>query len=158
MCQDHRRFPYVVPTACSSRGGGMFLRAASVTALMLGLSLGASGPVMAQLLPPLPPLGTAPPPMRPLPPPAVDNDDDLPPYDPPPGYRRPAPGGAYGQPQRTYESEALPPPGVYAAPGREPAYQPPQGQYGPPPQGQYAPPQGQYAAPGREPAYQPPPQ
>ena len=90
--------------------------------------------------------------MRPLPP-AVENDDDLPPYDPPPGYRRPAPG--YGQPQRSYESEALPPPGPYAAPGREPTYAPPPpGQYGPPPQGQYG------AAPGYppgQPAYDPPP-
>ena len=91
--------------------------------------------------------------MRPLPPAAVDQDDDLPPYDPPPGYRRAPPAGAYGQPQRTYESEALPPPGLIARlpQGREPVYQgrePPRavsrrsaimvrtaapGQYGPPP-------------------------
>src|SRR5690242_19228201 len=98
----------------------MFQRAVAVTALMIGI-MGAPGGALAQLLP-LPPLGTAPPPMRPLPPP-VDNDADLPPYDPPPGYRAPA-QGPYGQP-RTYESEALPPPGPYAAPGREPTYAPP---------------------------------
>jgi lipoprotein-anchoring transpeptidase ErfK/SrfK len=153
----------------------MFLRAAAVTALMAGLSgglLGAPGVAQAQLLPPLLPPLLAPPPQ---PPAAVDNDD-LPPYDPPPGYRRQAPSGAYGQPQRSYETESLPPPGPYgAAPGREPVYspppgQPPQGQYGAapgqPPQGQYgaAPgqlPQGQYgAAPGYpqgQPAYDPPP-
>ena len=61
-----------------------------------------------------------------------------------PTIRRPAiaarRAGTYGQPQRSYESEALPPPGPYAAPGREPAYRTARepGQYGPPPgQGQY---------------------
>jgi lipoprotein-anchoring transpeptidase ErfK/SrfK len=140
----------------------MFLRAAAVTALMVGLSGGlvaSSGTALAQFLPPLPPLLA--PPQRPLPPSAVDNDTDLPPYDPPPGYR--APAGPSGQPPRSYESEALPPPGPYgAAPGypqgREPAYSsPPPGQYGAPPQ------QGQQqygAAPGYppgQPAYDPPP-
>jgi lipoprotein-anchoring transpeptidase ErfK/SrfK len=98
-----------------------------------------------------------PPPFRaPLPPAAIDNDDDLPPYDPRPGYRGAPQGGTYAQPPRTYEPEALPPPGPYgAAPGgavpnypqgREPAYGPPPGQP------QYG------AAPGyREPAYGPPP-
>ena len=134
----------------------MFLRAAAVTALVVGLSGGLAAlpsTALAQFLPPLPPLGASPPLMRPLPPAAIDNDDDLPPYDPPPGYRRAAPG--YGQPQRSYELEALPPPGPYAAPGREPTYAPPPpGQYGPPPQGQYG------AAPGYppgQPAYDPPP-
>ena len=119
----------------------MFQRAVAITALMIGI-MGAPGGALAQFLPPLPPLGTAPRPMPPMPP--VDNDADLPPYDPPPGYRAPA-QSPYGQP-RTYESEALPPPGPYAAPGREPAYPPPQGQYG--------------AAPGYppgQPAYDPPP-
>jgi lipoprotein-anchoring transpeptidase ErfK/SrfK len=158
----------------------MFLRAAALTALTIGL-VGAPGVASAQFLPG-PPM-SAPPPMRPLPPVAVDQDD-LPPYDPPPGYRRGPPAGAYGQPQQTYESEALPPPG--AAPGypqrREQVYAPPPGQsnspppgYGaPPPQQQYgspAPGQGQYqqapqgqygAAPGYpagrgEAAYDPPP-
>jgi lipoprotein-anchoring transpeptidase ErfK/SrfK len=151
----------------------MFLRAIPVTALMVGLSVGLLGSpsaALAQLLPPLPPLFAPP---RPLPPAAVDNDDNLPPYDPPPGYRRPLPGGPPGQPQRSYESEALPPPGPYgAAPGREPTYAPPpgQGQYGAAPgyppgrEPAYGPPpgQGQYGAapgypPGREPAYDPPP-
>ena len=138
----------------------MFLRAAAVTAFMVGLSvslLGLPGTALAQFLPS--PADLLPPPFRPLPPAAVDNDNDLPPYDPPPGYRRPLPGGPAGQPQRSYESEALPPPGQYgAAPGypqgREPAYSPPPGQYGPPPQGQYG------AAPGYppgQPAYDPPP-
>src|SRR5262245_5116158 len=142
----------------------MFQRAFAVTALMIGF-MGAPGGAFAQLLPPLPPLGTAPPPMGTLPPPGADSDDDLPPYDPPPGYRRPAPvpNSAYGPPPRTYESEALPPPGQYspppqgqyATPGREPVYSPPPpGQYNPPPQGQYG------AAPGYppgQPAYDPPP-
>ena len=69
----------------------MFLRAAAVTALVVGLSGGLAAlpsTALAQFLPPLPPLGASPPLMRPLPPAAVDNDDDLPPYDPPPGYRR----------------------------------------------------------------------
>src|SRR5262245_28296559 len=106
----------------------MFQRAVAVSALMIGF-MGAPGGALAQM-PPLPPLGTAPPLMRPLPPAAIDNDDDLPPYDPP-GYRRSAPSGPYGQPPRSYESEALPPPGTYAVPGREPLYSPPpQGQYG----------------------------
>jgi lipoprotein-anchoring transpeptidase ErfK/SrfK len=127
----------------------MFLRTAAAIALVMGLA-GSSGEALAQFYPGPP--GVAPPPMplmRPLPPAAIDNDDDLPPYDPPPGYRR-APPAPYGQPQRSYESEALPPPGPYgAAPGREPIYSPPPGQ------GQYG------AAPGypagREPAYGPPP-
>ena len=144
----------------------MFLRAAALTALTIGL-VGAPGVASAQFLPG-PPM-SAPPPMRPLPPAAVDQDDDLPPYDPPPGYRRAPQAGAYGQPQRTYDSEALPPPGVSPGyqqgreqvyqgrepvyqgrepvyQGREPVYQgrdqvyappPPGGQYGAPPQQQY---------------------
>jgi lipoprotein-anchoring transpeptidase ErfK/SrfK len=164
----------------------MFLRAAAVTALMLGLA--GSPEAQAQYMPGSP---DARPPMRPLPPAAINDDNELPPYDPAPGYR-PAPApGAYGQPQRTYESEALPAPGPYgAAPGypsqgrepvyqgREPAYNPPPGQYGAAPgypqaqQPAYDPPPGQYrgqpqqqqpqygSAPvyqGREPAYGPPP-
>jgi lipoprotein-anchoring transpeptidase ErfK/SrfK len=160
----------------------MFLRAVAVSALMIGF-MGAPGEVLAQFYPGPP--GAAPPPMRPLPPPATVDDADLPPYDPPPGYRRQQPAGSYGQPQRSYESEALPPPGPYAAPGgaapnyqqgREPVYSPPPGQYGaapgyppgreptyaPPPGQTYSPPRGQYgAAPGypqeREPAYGPAP-
>jgi hypothetical protein len=118
------------------RGGGMFLRAAAFTALTIGL-VGAPGVASAQFLPG-PPM-SAPPPMRPLPPAAVDQDDDLPPYDPPPGYRRAPPAGAYGQPQRTYESEALPPPGVSPGypQGREQVYAPPPGYGAPPPQQQY---------------------
>jgi lipoprotein-anchoring transpeptidase ErfK/SrfK len=144
----------------------MFLRAAAVTALMMGLA-GASGEALAQFYPG--PAGVAPPPFRaPLPPAAVDNDDDLPPYDPPPGYRRAPQAGPYGQ-QRGYETEVLPPPGPYgAAPGAVPNY-PPQGreQYGSAPgyppgrEPAYQPPPGQYGAapaPGyREPAYGPPP-
>jgi lipoprotein-anchoring transpeptidase ErfK/SrfK len=127
----------------------MFLRAAAVTALMIGF-MGAPGEALAQFMPGPP--GTMPPPMRPLPPVAIEDDNDLPPYDPPPGYRRLPPGGASGQPPRSYESEALPPPGPYgAAPGypppREPTYSPPPGQYGAAPG----------APPGREPAYGPPP-
>jgi lipoprotein-anchoring transpeptidase ErfK/SrfK len=135
---------------------------------MMGLA--GSPEAFAQFMPGPP--GVAPPPMRPLPPAAVD-DNDLPPYDPPPGYRNAPPAGAYGQQPRSYESEALPPPGPYgAAPaypqGREPVYSPPPGQYGAAPaypQGRepaYTPPPGQYgAAPAypqaREPAYDPAP-
>ena len=44
---------------------------------------------------------------------------DLPPYDPPPGYRRAPQVMPQAPPPRTYEPEALPPPGPYgAAPGR----------------------------------------
>ena len=71
----------------------MFLRAAAAHCTR-GRSVGGlrpTGTALAQFLPPLPPLGASPPLMRPLPPAAVDNDDDLPPYDPPPGYRRAAP-------------------------------------------------------------------
>jgi lipoprotein-anchoring transpeptidase ErfK/SrfK len=139
----------------------MFLRTAAAIALVMGLA-GSSGEALAQFFPGPP--GVAPPPFRaPLPPSAVD-DDDLPPYDPPPGYRRAPQSGTYAPPPRTYESEALPPPGPYgAAPGqplpnypaaREPAYGPPPGQYGAR-EPAYGPPPGQYGA--REPAYGPPP-
>jgi lipoprotein-anchoring transpeptidase ErfK/SrfK len=139
----------------------MFLRAAALTTLMVGLSAGSA---LAQLLPPLPLPGISQAPMRQVPP-VAENDADLPPYDPPPGYGRPAPS-PYGQP-RSYESEALPPPGPYgAAPrGRDQVYVPPPGQYGAAPGGRepvYSPPpSGQYgAAPGYppgQPAYDPPP-
>jgi lipoprotein-anchoring transpeptidase ErfK/SrfK len=126
----------------------MFLRAVAVTALMIGF-MGAPGEALAQFNPGPP--GVMPPPLRPLPPVGIEDDNNLPPYDPPPGYRRLPPAGSYGQPQRSYESEALPPPGAYgAAPGyppREPTYSPPPGQYGAAPG----------SPPGREPAYGPPP-
>jgi lipoprotein-anchoring transpeptidase ErfK/SrfK len=134
----------------------MFLRTAAALALLTGLA-GVSGEALAQFFPGPP--GAAPPPFRaPLPPAAVDNDDDLPPYDPRPGYRGAPQGGGYGQ-QRTYESEALPPPGPYGAAPGAPVPNYPQGRdpaYGPPPgQPQYG------AAPGypqaREPVYGPPP-
>ncbi len=91
----------------------------------------------------------APPPFRaPLPPAAVDNDDDLPPYDPPPGYRR-APQAGPTVSSAGYETEALPPPGPYgAAPGAVPNY---------PPQGREPIWSAPGYPPGREPAYQPPP-
>jgi lipoprotein-anchoring transpeptidase ErfK/SrfK len=130
----------------------MFLRAAALTTLMVGLSVATASTTLAQLLPPLPLPGASPPPMRSVPP-VAENDQDLPPYDPPPGYRRQAPA-PYGQ-QRSYESEALPPPGPYgAAPGYDPpppGYQDPRGPVGRP---QYG------AAPGYppgQPAYDPPP-
>jgi lipoprotein-anchoring transpeptidase ErfK/SrfK len=77
--------------------------------------------------------------VRPLPP-VADNDRDLPPYDPPPGYRQ-APESY--QPPRTYQQETLPPPGggyTHATPahpqGREPVYAPaPSGVYREPPPG-----------------------
>jgi lipoprotein-anchoring transpeptidase ErfK/SrfK len=96
----------------------MVLRAtAAVIALLIGLGASAQ----AQFLPGPP--GPLPPPFRSLPP-VADDDRDLPPYDPPPGYRAPA-SGPYAQPPRTYEPEALPPPGPYGH--VEPGYGPPGG-------------------------------
>jgi len=66
----------------------MSLRAAAaVTALVVGLA-GAMSPALAQIYPPQPRYVPPPPPFRPLPPLEVD-DDDVPPFDPPPGYRQP---------------------------------------------------------------------
>src|SRR5262245_55247105 len=94
---------------------------AAVAAFLIGIGL-STVEVSAQFQPPGPPI-FAPPPFRaPLPPVA---DDDLPPYDPPPGYR--APRGS-----DTVVREELPPPGpyghvppTYQAP--PPGYQPPTG-------------------------------
>ncbi|MBX9773464.1 MAG: L,D-transpeptidase [Xanthobacteraceae bacterium] len=129
----------------------MFLRAAAISTLMVGLSVASAGTALAQLLPPLPLPGLSPPPMRSVPP-VAENDNDLPPYDPPPGYRRPAPS-PFGQ-QRTYESEALPPPGPYAAPGREPVYSPPPGYQEP--RGPVGRPQYGAVPPQQDDAYRPP--
>jgi lipoprotein-anchoring transpeptidase ErfK/SrfK len=139
----------------------MFIRAATALALLTGLA-GIAGEALAQSFPGPP--GAARRLVRaPLPPAAVDDDDDLPPYDPRPGVRRAPQAGPYGQP-RTYESEALPPPGPYgSAPppplpnypaARDSAYGPPPGQYGAR-EPAYGPPPGQYGA--REPVYGPPP-
>ncbi len=133
----------------------MILRAAVVSVLVIGLA-GASTEAPAQFFPPGPPR-MVPPLFQPLPPPAdADNDDQLPAYDPPPGYDARQPSNPYARPRRTYESEALPPPGPYGAapgypPAREPAYNPRPGERG------Y-----REAAPGydtnqRGPAYDPPP-
>jgi lipoprotein-anchoring transpeptidase ErfK/SrfK len=104
----------------------MVLRAtAFITAVLIG---SAGAPALAQFMPPGPP-AQMPPPMRSLPP---VSDDELPPYDPPPGYQAPA-RGPYSEPPQTYQREALPPPGPYghAAPGypREPVYSPPPAGY-----------------------------
>ena len=110
----------------------MVLRAtAYVTVVLMGLAAPA-GEALAQFNPPGPPV-MVPPPFRSLPP--VADDDDLPPYDPPPGYRRLPRPGAGTQPPQTYQREALPPPGPYGhvepayPPGREPVYAPPPGGY-----------------------------
>ena len=87
----------------------MFLRTAgAVTVLLIGLA-GTTGPVLAQLFPlPLPQL--TPPPFRSLPPVEAE-DEEAPPYDPPPGYRLPPPG-PYSQPQRgAGQNYGYPPPG-----------------------------------------------
>jgi lipoprotein-anchoring transpeptidase ErfK/SrfK len=90
--------------------------------MMIGLAA-PQGEALAQFIPPGPPVA-APPPFQTLPPVA---DEELPPYDPPPGYRS---SGPYGGPPQTYEQEALPPPGPY---GRaNPDYAPNPG-YGPGP-------------------------
>jgi len=95
--------------------------ATTITALLLGL---AGTPALAQFLPlPIPPFQQAPF----QPPPPVEAEDDAPPYDPPPGYRR-APPGAQSGPQygRGYpqdvETNQLPPPGGYRQP--VPGYEP----------------------------------
>src|SRR3954470_20523762 len=89
----------------------MLLRtAAAVSVLVIGL-VGSAGPVLAQFFPQF-----QPPPVRPLPPVAVE-DDDVAPYDPPPVYGRRAP--VY---RGEVESNALPPPGVYREP--PPGYEP----------------------------------
>jgi lipoprotein-anchoring transpeptidase ErfK/SrfK len=91
----------------------MFLRAVAVTALVFGLA-GLPREALAQFQPPGSP-AVVPPPFRLSPPGAVE-DDDLPPYDPPPGFRRPLQAGPMTQPPRTYEQEALPPPGFESDP------------------------------------------
>jgi lipoprotein-anchoring transpeptidase ErfK/SrfK len=107
-----------------SRGGGMGLRTAgAITVLLLGLA-GTTGPAVAQLFP-LPAPQILPPPFRPPAPVEVEAEDGNPPYDPPPGYRRAPPPGAYdqgydrppygrggGYPQEV-ETNQLPPPAGY---------------------------------------------
>src|SRR5688572_22651325 len=103
MCLDRHGFPSVWWDG-RCRGGGMLLRAKTAfAALMLAASAGGA---LAQLFPQLPPPVEVQPAFRPLPPVVVENEN-LPPYDPPPGYGRQAP--PQGQPPRTYEPHALPP-------------------------------------------------
>jgi lipoprotein-anchoring transpeptidase ErfK/SrfK len=102
----------------------MFLRAAAFIAILIGTL---PGEALAQFQPPGPPV-FVPSPFRPLPPAALE-DDDLPLYDPPPGYRGGPPPGAYSEPPRPRDPQALPPPGPYghvapSYPSREPAYEP----------------------------------
>jgi lipoprotein-anchoring transpeptidase ErfK/SrfK len=113
----------------------MLLRAAAAVSVLL-LGLAGSGPALAQFFPSAPQL--LPSPFRPLPPVEVE-DDEAPPYDPPPGYGRPPAPGQYAVPQRAeppvqygrrapvyrdeLETNALPPPGVYGdqqPPGYDP--------------------------------------
>ena len=116
----------------------MLLRAAAaVSVLLIGLA-GSAAPALAQFFPSPPQF--LPPGMRPLPPVEVE-DDEVPPYDPPPGYRQPGAPGPYALPPRGVdpgppaqygrggpayqggvESNALPPPGVYREP--PPGYEP----------------------------------
>jgi lipoprotein-anchoring transpeptidase ErfK/SrfK len=110
----------------------MVLRAAAVTILMVGLAA-APGSALAQFLPPGPPTAM-PPPFIPPPPANAELDNDLPPYDPPPGYRGQSAADPYRRTPRTYETESLPPPGPYGAapvypPARAPAYDPRPGTY-----------------------------
>ena len=75
----------------------MLLRAlGAITAFVIGFA-GVTSPALAQIYPPGPRYVPPPPPFRQLPP--ADLDDDLPPFDPPPGYRQPAPP-PYAQPPR----------------------------------------------------------
>src|SRR5437016_671491 len=86
----------------------MFLRRTAIAVVcFIGIS-GAVGPAIAQFMPPPVPPGYVPPPFRPLPPIAVE-EEDVPGYELPPVYRG---------------SRALPPP------IDEPTYVPPSGQYG----------------------------
>jgi lipoprotein-anchoring transpeptidase ErfK/SrfK len=117
--------------------------ALAFTAVLLTGLAGSAGTAWAQFFPPPPPI-EVPSPFGSLPPVAPDNDANLPPYDPPPGYRQP--GVSAAQPPRTYEPEALPPPGPFGhvappPPQIEPAYPPPGGyrESYPPPQPGYEP-------------------
>jgi lipoprotein-anchoring transpeptidase ErfK/SrfK len=120
----------------------MLLRAAfAVSVLLIGLA-GSAPPALAQFFPSAPQY--LPPAMRPLPPVEIE-DDEVPPYDPPPGYRQPGAPGTYALPPRgieppvqygrggqiyqrgqvyqgEVESNALPPPGIYREP--PPGYEP----------------------------------
>src|SRR2546425_4287490 len=127
MCLDHGRFPFIVPRACHSRGGGMLVRAAAaVTVLLIGLA-GPAGPALAQFFPPAPPQ-ILPLPLRPLPPVEAE-DDEVPTYDPPPGYGRPT-RGPYALPPRANDPIYVPPPPQY---GRRGAYPEDSEPYGVPP-------------------------
>ncbi len=99
--------------------------AAAVTVLLIGLG-GSAGLALAQFFPPAPPQ-VLPPPLR-LPPPI--EDDDLSPYDPPPGYGRPASPGPYALPPRANEPIYVPPPPQY---GRRGGYPEDSEPYGAPP-------------------------
>jgi lipoprotein-anchoring transpeptidase ErfK/SrfK len=117
----------------------MLLRAlGAITAFVIGFA-GVTSPAQAQIYPPGPRYVPPPPPFRQLPP--ADLDDDLPPFDPPPGYRQPAPP-PYAQPPRgNGPIYVAPPPQVRAYPAEpEPYYEPlppPGGYREPPPGGAY---------------------
>src|SRR6478752_6611816 len=126
MCLDRGRFRAL--KGFFLRGGGMSFRTVSaVTVLLIGLG---SGPVAAQFFPP-PPAPIMPPPFRQLPPADVD-DEAVPPYDPPPGYRL-SPPGPYATPRGAYDDQTR---------GADPGYVPPGPQYGRAPQDPEYPPGG----------------
>src|SRR5215467_5181634 len=112
-----------------ARGGGMRSRAATA---IIGLALGfEASPALAQFLTLPPPFKQQRPPFQP--PPPVEADDEAPPYDPPPGYRRvPNPQYGRGYPQDV-ETNQLPPPSGYReqpVPGYEPIEPDPRGRVG----------------------------
>ena len=103
----------------------MLLRATTALAALTLSFAAPAGVALAQLFPQLGPPVASPSPFRPLPPVTVENEN-LPPYDPPPGYGRQV--MPQGQPPRIYEPEALPPPGPYSNVPQQESY-PPHGGY-----------------------------
>ncbi len=102
----------------------MLLRATTALAALTLSFAAPAGVALAQLFPQLGPPVASPSPSRPLPPVTVENEN-LPPYDPPPGYGRQV--MPQGQPSRIYEPEALPPPGPYSNVPPQESYPPPGG-------------------------------
>src|SRR5437764_6019205 len=120
-----------------ARGGGMLLRGALAISVVAICVAGAAAPAMAQTYP-APPRQILPQQVRPLPPVAEADDDDLlPPYDPPAGYRQQGvPDRYYALPPRGYEPAPAPQFGRRAYPEDvEPAPLPPGSIYREPPPG-----------------------
>jgi lipoprotein-anchoring transpeptidase ErfK/SrfK len=118
---------------------------AAICFLLTGFAVPTSE-VVAQPFPSLPAPAQMPSPFHTLPPAAVEFED-LPPYDPPPGYRGAPPEPGYSQPPQTYEQSTLPPPGQGQYSRGRPGY----------PENEALPPPGSYREPYPQGGYQPPP-